>query len=65
MTLESKLLDGHPRIRNLTLLVLLTAFAILIQGYHPGLEDDAYYLAAIKRNLNPALFRTWPTFSVI
>ena len=25
-------------------------------GYHPGLEDDAFYLAAIKRNLNPALF---------
>ena len=25
-------------------------------GYHPGLEDDAFYLAAIKRDLNPALF---------
>ncbi len=25
-------------------------------GYHPGLEDDAFYLAAIKKNLNPALF---------
>jgi hypothetical protein len=25
-------------------------------GYHPGLEDDAFYLAAIKRNLNSALF---------
>jgi hypothetical protein len=37
-------------------LLLLTAFAILLQGYHPGLEDDAYYLAAIKHNLNPALF---------
>jgi hypothetical protein len=29
---------------------------MLIQGYHPGLEDDAFYLAAIKHNLNPALF---------
>lgn len=38
------------------LLLLLTAAAILIQGYHPGLEDDAYYLAAIKQDLNPALF---------
>jgi hypothetical protein len=56
MTLKSNLLDGHPGIRNLTLLVLLTTFAILVQGYHPGLEDDAYYLAAIKHNLNPALF---------
>lgn len=37
-------------------LLLLAAFAILIQGYHPGLEDDAFYLAAIKKDLNPALF---------
>ena len=37
-------------------LALLSAFAILVQGYHPGLEDDAFYLAAIKRNLNPSLF---------
>ncbi len=41
---------------NLLLLVLLTVFAFLVMGYHPGLEDDAFYLAAIKRNLNPALF---------
>jgi hypothetical protein len=34
----------------------LTAAAFLVMGYHPGLEDDAFYLAAIKRNLNPALF---------
>jgi hypothetical protein len=37
-------------------LVLLTALAMLVQGYHPGLEDDAFYLAAIKKNLHPALF---------
>ena len=29
---------------------------MVVQGYHPGLEDDAFYLAAIKRNLNPSLF---------
>jgi hypothetical protein len=40
----------------LALLLLLTVAAILVQGYHPGLEDDAYYLAAIKHDLNPALF---------
>ena len=44
------------RRRTIALLLLLTAAAIAIQGYHPGLEDDAYYLAAIKRDLNPALF---------
>jgi hypothetical protein len=37
-------------------LALLAGFAFLVMGYHPGLEDDAFYLAAIKRNLNPALF---------
>ena len=37
-------------------LLLLTAAAIAVQGYHPGLEDDAYYLAAIQKNLKPALF---------
>jgi hypothetical protein len=44
------------RRRTIAVLLLLTAAAIAIQGYHPGLEDDAFYLAAIKRNLNPALF---------
>ena len=34
----------------------LATFAMLVQGYHTGLEDDAFYLAAIKHNLNPALF---------
>jgi hypothetical protein len=41
---------------SLLALALLSALAILIQGYHPGLEDDAFYLAAIKRDLNPSLF---------
>ncbi len=41
---------------NLALLAALTVFAVFLTGYHPGLEDDAFYLAAIKRNLNPALF---------
>ena len=41
---------------NLAPLALLSVFAFLVMGYHPGLEDDAFYLAAIKRNLNPSLF---------
>jgi hypothetical protein len=40
----------------MALLVLLATFAMCVQGYHPGLEDDAFYLAAIKHNLNPSLF---------
>lgn len=34
----------------------MTIGAILVMGYHPGLEDDSFYLAAIKQHLNPALF---------
>jgi hypothetical protein len=44
------------RLSSLTLLLPLAAFAMLVQGYHPGLEDDAFYLAAIKQDLNPSLF---------
>src|SRR5580658_10642826 len=47
---------GDWSLPNLALIFLLTVVAFLIMGYHPGLEDDAFYLAAIKRNLNPALF---------
>src|SRR5579864_1153678 len=46
--------DWSPR--NLAPIMLLTIIAFLVMGYHPGLEDDAFYLAAIKRDLNPALF---------
>src|ERR1700742_4053464 len=37
-------------------LIVLTLVAFVIMGYHPGLEDDSFYLAAVKRDLNPALF---------
>lgn len=46
--------DWSPR--NLALLLLLAVLAFLVMGYHPGLEDDAFYLSAIKRDLHPALF---------
>ena len=46
--------DWSPK--NLAFLFVPTTLAFLVTGYHPGLEDDAFYLAAIKRNLNPALF---------
>ncbi len=37
-------------------LALLTLGAILVEGYHPGVEDDAVYLSAIRYRLNPALY---------
>ena len=53
---EVNRLNNDSRIRTFVLLFACTVCALLIQGYHPGLEDDAFYLAAIKHNLNPALF---------
>src|SRR5689334_17787412 len=52
---------GIPRthdfaLKDLALLAGLTIISILIMGYHPGLEDDSFYLAAIKKHLAPALF---------
>lgn len=34
----------------------LTGLAIVIHGYHLGIEDQAIYLPAILRNLDPTLF---------
>jgi hypothetical protein len=42
--------------RPIILTLLLTVLGFLVMGYHPGMEDDAIYLAGIKADLNPALF---------
>ena len=47
------------RYRFVAQLALLSAFSIagfVVMGYHPGVEDDGVYLAAIKSDLDPALF---------
>ena len=36
--------------------LLFTVLGFLVMGYHPGLEDDGIYLAAVKADLNPALY---------
>jgi hypothetical protein len=36
--------------------LLLTLLAFFVMGYHPGFEDDAVYLTAVKADLNPSLF---------
>jgi Dolichyl-phosphate-mannose-protein mannosyltransferase len=55
---ETRLAQSHrsSSLKDYGVLASLTIVAFVIMGYHPGLEDDAFYLAAIKRNLNPALF---------
>lgn len=42
--------------KNLFLLALITLGAMLVEGYHPGVEDDAVYLSAIQHRLNPRLY---------
>jgi hypothetical protein len=44
------------RWKEFGILFALTCAAFLILGYHPGLEDDNFYLAAIRKHLNPALY---------
>jgi hypothetical protein len=49
----------HFRPSNLLTLFLLLTFTVLaiaVMGYHPGIEDDAVYLTAVKSDLNPALY---------
>ena len=46
---------GDWSARNIAVVAVITVGAFLVMGYHPGLEDDSFYLAAVKRNLNPAL----------
>jgi hypothetical protein len=53
---SAALCKGEHSLANLVLLFLLAAFTFVLMGYHPGLEDDSFYLAAIKWRLHPALF---------
>ncbi|MFZ0687967.1 MAG: DUF6798 domain-containing protein [Terriglobales bacterium] len=46
----------HSAAKTLIALLGITLAAFLVQGYHPGVEDDGVYLAAIKRDLNPSLY---------
>jgi hypothetical protein len=49
-------LKNYSAAGTLLVLLLLTTLGILLQGYHPGAEDDGVYLSAIKKDLNPALY---------
>lgn len=42
--------------KNLIYLSLVSAGALLVEGYHPGVEDDAVYLSAIQRRIHPNLY---------
>src|SRR5258708_23916267 len=49
-------LKDHSAGKILLILFVLTLLALLIHGYHPGVEDDGVYLPAIKRDINPNLY---------
>ncbi len=49
-------LDIKPEIKNFIGLLVLTAVALLIHGYHPYAEDSEIYLPGVLKILNPALF---------
>jgi len=53
---SAALRKGEHSLANLVLLFLLAAFSFGLMGYHPGLEDDSFYLAAVKWCLHPVLF---------
>src|ERR1039458_9487341 len=43
-------------IKHIAILLLLTAAALLIHGYHPYAEDAEIYLPGVLKILNPSLF---------
>ncbi len=43
-------------IRDVFFLSILTCAALLVHGYHYGVEDMAVYLPAIKKLINPSLY---------
>ena len=44
------------RKRNTLLVLIFSTLSFVVMGYHPGMEDDGVYLAAVKSRLNPALY---------
>src|ERR1700722_20034011 len=44
------------KLRTGFFLLLLTAGALLVHGYHPYAEDAEIYLPAVEKILNPSLF---------
>ena len=49
-------MNRSPRALDSVLLALCTIAAVLVNGYHPAVEDAAIYLPGIEKMLNPSLF---------
>lgn len=53
--LNTSQLREEPRFA-VTLVTLLTLFALAVHGYHPYVEDGGLYITSIKHLLNPSLY---------
>lgn len=42
--------------RQIALLFLISIGAVLVHGYHPGIEDAEFYLPGVTKHLHPALY---------
>ena len=42
--------------RQIALLFLISIGAVLVHGYHPGIEDAEFYLPGVIKHLHPALY---------
>lgn len=49
-------MKDHSAGKILLLLFGLSLLALLVHGYHAGVEDDGVYLPAIQHDLNPGLY---------
>src|SRR5438552_3229616 len=49
-------LQLRANLRQIALLLLLTAAAIVVHGYHPYVEDAEIYVPGVKKALNPAVY---------
>ncbi|MFZ0321737.1 MAG: hypothetical protein WAL56_21620, partial [Candidatus Sulfotelmatobacter sp.] len=52
----SEILSNKHKALDFLWLLLLTASALLVQGYHPFAEDAEIYLPGVERILHPELF---------
>jgi hypothetical protein len=50
------------KLKTLGTLILLTAGALLVQGYHPCAEDAEIYIPGVEKILHPQLFPAWSEF---
>jgi hypothetical protein len=54
--LELRREPQRTSVREMLLLLAMTAGAVVLHGYHGGAEDAEVYLPGVLKNLNPALY---------